>query len=84
MLMTRFYEQFAAGLKPAVALRDAQLWIWEVDAQGIGEFVSRHPVLAAERERRGDSWERSSPLAGAPRAVFSHPMYWAPFVILGA
>ena len=43
--MTRFYEQFAAGIEPAVALRDAQRWIRGVDAHGIGEFVSRHPVL---------------------------------------
>ncbi len=83
MLMTRFYEQFAAGLEPGVALRDAQLWIRKVDAQGIGEFMSRHPVLAAESKRRGDWWARSSTVAGAPRAIFSHPMYWAPFVILG-
>jgi CHAT domain-containing protein/tetratricopeptide (TPR) repeat protein len=83
MLMTAFYEHLANGQPPATALAAAQRWLRAVDEIGVSTFLSRHPGLAVEHERRHRP-NRQVARLGDTRREFSHPVFWAAFVVLGA
>lgn len=83
VLMTRFYEHLADDMAPAAALADAQRWLRALDRNHIDAFLARHPILAAERER-STALRMAGGGLGTPGLAFSHPVYWAGFVVLGA
>ena len=90
ILMTRFYDElFLHGLPPAEALRQAQLWLRGVTEAEEAEFLDAHPALAERvppacraRRRPGPSLARRVP--DPSTTPYSHPDYWAAFVVLGA
>ncbi len=86
LLMTRLYEQLAAGSDPATALRGAQLWLRELTREQRDAFLQRHPHLAAEQTRRsrGSSRETEEASAGPWSRPYTHPEFWAPFLAVGA
>lgn len=90
MLMTRFYDElFVHGLSPAEALRQAQLWLRRLTEAREAEFLNAHPALADEFRRHAaqeDVPGRRSPGASpdASSTPYSHPDYWAAFLVLGA
>jgi CHAT domain-containing protein len=79
MLMIRFYQYFfqedlgaiSEPMKPADALRRAQLWLRGLSAQEIDNFVERFLTthIGRARLRKDDT--------------FSHPYYWAGFTLSG-
>jgi CHAT domain-containing protein len=91
ILMTRFYEEmFEGGLRPPEALRRAQLWLRDLtDSETLG-YLDGHPLLNAELTRRSRNGERLDPggsEAGSwmtPGRPFSDPVFWAPFIAVGA
>lgn len=90
VLMTRFYDElFVHRIPPAEALRQAQLWLRGLTEEGEAEFLTSRPALAAEFRRhaaRDDIPGRRSPgsSADASTTPYSHPDYWAAFIVLGA
>ncbi len=87
MLMTRLYDlMITQRLRPPEALRSAQLWMRDLDATEEQEFLRAHPALARDIGSRRARGER----IGAPLETtdatgrFSDPVYWAPFVAIGA
>jgi len=85
--MTRLYDlMITQRLRPPEALRAAQLWMRDLDATGEQEFLCAHPALARDIGSRRALGE----LIGAPVEAldatgrFSDPVYWAPFVAIGA
>ena len=85
ILMTRFYEEmFANGLEPPDALRSAQLWLRDLDAQGKVDFLDAHPLIGAEiRRREGGKRRGCARGAGVAGRPYSHPDCWAPFIAVG-
>jgi CHAT domain-containing protein len=77
MLMTRFYNELMDNeLPPPEALRRAQLWLRDLDAEAEATFLKSHPDLEAEYLRRG---------SGAPiEHPYAHEEFWAPFIAIGA
>jgi len=89
MLMARFYEELLASEQdPAVALTAAQLWLRALTGAQESSYLTTHPALKAEfgrlsaiadpPGRRG----KGVAAAGADRP-YSHPDYWAAFVLIG-
>jgi CHAT domain-containing protein len=88
LLMARFYRLIGAGIAPAMALRDAQLWIRKLTVAEIGALVDEAfdetvgallpGGLATEAERI--LWD-GHPLDHRP---FQHPVNWAGFSYHGA
>jgi CHAT domain-containing protein len=79
MLMIRFYQYLfqedraaiSEPMKPADALRQAQLWLRGLSAQGIDDFVETFlPTHIGRARLRKDD-------------TFSHPYYWAGFTLNG-
>jgi CHAT domain-containing protein len=91
ILMTRFYEEMFEGeLRPPEALRRAQLWLRDVNDLETRDYLEDRPLLNAELVRRSRGGEhlsaRSSGAGGwlAPGRPFSDPVFWAPFIAIGA
>jgi CHAT domain-containing protein len=86
ILMTRFYEvMFAEHLRPPEALRVAQLWLRDLTPEAEAEYLSRHQALAAnifERRARGEAI--GQPIDDPADRRYASPIFWAPFVALGA
>jgi CHAT domain-containing protein/tetratricopeptide (TPR) repeat protein len=94
ILMTRFYtEMLVSDESPARALRNAQLWLRDLDESGEKEFLVRHPQLEAAFRRRmgegdppgrrGESTSTSVTNAD-PDRPYSSLEFWAPFICFGA
>ena len=87
MLMTRLYElMITRRLRPPEALRAAQLWMRDLDVKEEQEFLRAHPALARDigtRRARGECIGAPMEAIDATRR-FSDPVYWAPFVAIGA
>jgi CHAT domain-containing protein len=80
-LMTRFYRIYVTtpNLSKAEALRQAQISL--LRGEGGGGPVSgdrRSSEMAAEVGN-----PNLPPYKSDPRAPFSHPYYWAPFILIG-
>ncbi|MBS1862257.1 MAG: CHAT domain-containing protein [Actinobacteria bacterium] len=91
ILMTRFYEEmFEGGLRPPEALRRAQLWLRDLTEPETLDYLERHSLLHAELTRRSRGGERLG--AGGSKVSswltlgrpFSDPVFWAPFIAIGA
>lgn len=94
LLMCRFYELHLgradgqpAPLSPALALREAQLWLARLTTEQLDAYFAQHeelrdPVsgLAAARSM-ADSPVAAASSAGRP---FAHPYHWASSVFVGA
>ena len=83
-LMSRFYELLGEQLKnqPAVALREAQLWLRELTVEEEEAYIARHPSLLNHGAARGDG-----PRAGSEATTarsFSEIAKWGAFVFSGA
>ncbi len=79
LIMTKFYEAlFAHNSPPAIALREAQLWMRDADEAAIDAYVSTHAPLRRLRTRR------SSEGGSNGAAFFREPSCWAAFVFSGA
>lgn len=89
LLMTRLYEAMAGGREPAAALREAQLWMAELGPEEEARYLAAHPHLEeafARRDLHRDParWRDTAPSLGAAANRYSHPVFWAPFVAVGA
>jgi CHAT domain-containing protein/tetratricopeptide (TPR) repeat protein len=89
LVMCRFYELHLTttsvpegALHPAEALRIAQLWLADANAQILITYCDERESLrtALSQTIRGRALTRMTPSA----QPFSHPYYWAPFVFIGA
>lgn len=87
LMMARLYEEsFSESLRPPEALRRAQLWLRQLDLGEEQDFLSRHPDLRAEFNRRADPdlpGDRRS-TTRAPVKPYANEYYWAGFVAVGA
>ena len=72
-LMQRFYANLAAGQSKAEALRQAQLSLMEVETSD-GQDADRASVAVVSSNLTARAATTSS---------FSHPYYWAPFILIG-
>lgn len=89
LLMCRLYEELAQGSEPDSALRCAQLWLATLGRTEEAAYLDSHPHLNhafANRSptRHPDSWHQTAPSIGEPENRYSHPVFWAPFVAVGA
>lgn len=73
LLMTRLYEGLQTGLRPARALRDAQLWIRDAEMDDMTDYAARRSHLASLRSARAR-------LGGSVRNA---PTDWAAFTVTG-
>jgi CHAT domain-containing protein/tetratricopeptide (TPR) repeat protein len=77
LLLTRFYECWRVhGLPPAVALRQAQLWLRDLT----NEEALQH--LGASFAEHKDAFKNLSETPSS--RSFAHPFYWAGFRFIGA
>lgn len=88
LLMDRFYFQFLQKRQiPAVALREAQLWLRTATAAQITDYFQRErqkssAELKAPYRFISAAWRRFA--AMDPHSTpFASPLYWAPFVCYG-
>ncbi|NJN30167.1 MAG: CHAT domain-containing protein [Synechococcales cyanobacterium RM1_1_8] len=72
-LMQRFYANLAAGQSKAEALRQAQLSLMEAE-QPAGQDADRASVAVVSS---------NGITRAAATGSFSHPYYWAPFILIG-
>jgi len=83
LLVVKLYEFLLEGDSPPVALRKAQLWLRDLNADDLERFLSVHPALNEDSTARR-SMAGSYDVATAPvSTVFAHADYWASFVALG-
>jgi CHAT domain-containing protein len=84
LLMSRFYELLAEQPKeqPAVALRQAQLWLRELTAQRADAYVSARPALHQRPALRGKGLRADA--ASSTARPFSEVTRWGAFVFTGA
>jgi CHAT domain-containing protein len=92
-LMVRFYEELVASpANPAHALRFAQLWLRDLNAEEEARYASRHAALRVEHARRYAAHEpgrgrraeqRSMPTWQTSRNPFARPSMWAAFAFCG-
>lgn len=90
LLMDRFYRNLLSSTdsslpEPCTALRSAQHWLRDVTADELVLEARRLRIHEGSRARR---WLAVQTLAlcrlkPAEEKLFSHPKFWAPFVVLG-
>lgn len=88
LLADEFYRNLDAGATPAVALATAQRWLKSATAAALAAVFGTQVNLAynSRAVSRLDAIQQQARFAAmAPRAApYSHPYYWAPFVLTGA
>lgn len=89
LVMTRFYEYHMPDsssndypLAPAAALRQAQQWLSRAACHEVLSYCDAHEMLS----RKLQNTELETWLTGESPEVlpFGHPIFWAPFVFIGA
>ena len=80
LLMQRFYSQLQqmAQPDPAVALREAQVWLRDLTVAEVQEAMRDLPADQTSASERA-ALERLPPTA----CPFAHPRYWAAFILVG-
>lgn len=78
LLMSRFYDEMAAGATPAHALRIAALWLRDLPRADAEAYADTRPALRAKAERAGGLG------IGEQEQPFASTRLWAPFVLSGA
>ncbi|WP_088889884.1 CHAT domain-containing protein [Leptolyngbya ohadii] len=76
LLMNGFYSALKNGSAPAAALRAAQVKLIQ------GDYVLSSPDRSQNRNLKG-SGIGVRELPDSSRDRFSHPYYWAPFILIG-
>ena len=94
LLMCRFYELHLgrtadqpAPLSPALALREAQLWLARLTTEQLDSYLAQHEELRnrAFRLPAGrHTVDRSVATASSLERPFAHPYHWASSVFVGA
>jgi CHAT domain-containing protein/Tfp pilus assembly protein PilF len=74
LLMQQFYQQLANGTTKATALRQVQLDFIQ------GKFTAKDAPSRSDVTPQSDS---SNLATRSTRSNFSHPYYWAPFILIG-
>jgi CHAT domain-containing protein len=90
ILMTRFYENLGTGeTRPSGALRTAALWLRDLTEPEERRYLTAHPALEAEVNRRsrrtrqnGRGASSASSITEPPRP-YAEPEYWAAFIVAG-
>jgi len=91
LLMTRFYEELFSEHHPVQALRRAQLWLRDLNEAEETTYLAAHAQLEEafrlRTERGRPPGLRSTSTMDIKKAdesrPYSHPEFWAPFVIAG-
>jgi CHAT domain-containing protein len=80
LLMIEFHRRLQTGARPADALRDAQLALRKLDATAVADELASRSIPADRASAR-----RTVSLADEPPRLvgYDHPMFWAPFVLIG-
>jgi CHAT domain-containing protein len=91
LLMGAFYRNLQAGHAPSAALQMAQEFVRTLSAADVNNEIARleeqlepargGTIASLIHEQRSARLGR--PLTGARTAQYSHPYYWAPFVLVG-
>ena len=94
LLMCRFYE-FHLGrvadqpvpLSPALALREAQLWLAQLTTEQLESYIAEHEELRKRAFRLPagrPAVDSSVATASPPERPFAHPYHWASALFVGA
>jgi CHAT domain-containing protein/tetratricopeptide (TPR) repeat protein len=75
ILMVYFYENLARGLRPAVAMHQAQVSLRTRRYEEVEELVRR--IFGANGPMDMPSLDSYGPVP------FAHPRYWTPFIVIG-
>jgi CHAT domain-containing protein len=80
-LMQSFYRirNSQPGMPKAEALRRAQVSLLRGEAGELVGGIERRGLLTTSAQRSGDA----SAASGAGKTTFSHPFFWAPFILIG-
>ncbi|KAH6708990.1 CHAT domain-containing protein [Leptodontidium sp. MPI-SDFR-AT-0119] len=90
-LMTEFYRRISEGDEPAVALQYAQNFLRTCERGGLDEKLEKLSVQLEDQKARKGTIQNVRMLRMqaelAPEQAlekdYSHPMYWAPFMLMG-
>ena len=74
LLMRRFYAALGQSVDPAEALREAQVWLRDLNRDQVRQQADDWPAADV-------TW--LDPFAAEDRP-FAHPRYWAAFIVVGA
>jgi CHAT domain-containing protein len=93
LLMGEFYRQLQAGKAPSVALQQAQLYLRKLPADAIKHELEQLQINLQEAGAREVTVQTvvdqlaarhlRNQKATSGKADYSHPYYWAPFVLIG-
>jgi CHAT domain-containing protein/tetratricopeptide (TPR) repeat protein len=86
LLIEQFYERFLDDLPPALALREAQVWLRDVTASTLAAYFSevrKRAANNAEYDSASSAWRRFAAMEPESQP-FEHPYFWAAFVFSGA
>ncbi len=94
LFMGAFYQSLLKGARPSEALLQAQRYLRELDKDDIGEALKNLEKMAPDKrsrqtvhQERERHRQRGILLADTPTDTrgddFSHPYFWAPFVLVG-
>lgn len=84
VLMVRFYSNPQCLTNPIGSLRDAQLWMRDLDDEQLDAFLADHPELKEEIQQVSDSSAAKGFTSVFDAEWISHPHKWAGFTAYGS